>query len=92
MIKSFKHKGLRQFFESGTTRGIQAAHQKKLGRILTMLNAAEEIRDMNAPGFDLHQLKGDEQEIWSVSVNGNWRVTFLFENGNAYVTDYRDYH
>ena len=92
MIKSFKHKGLKQFFDTGTTRGIQPAHQKKLRRILTMLHAAEHVQDMNAPGFNLHPLKGDEQDIWSVTVNGNWRVTFLFENGNAYITDYRDYH
>ena len=92
MIKSFKHKGLKQFFESGTTRGIQPAHKRKLRRILTMLDAAESLQDMNAPDFNLHPLKGDEQGTWSVTVNGNWRVTFEFESGNAYITDYRDYH
>ena len=92
LIKTFRHKGLKQFFATGTTRGIQVSHQKKLRRILTTLDAAERVQDMSAPDFDLHELKGDEQGTWSVSVNGNWRVTFRFDDGNAYVTDYRDYH
>lgn len=92
MIKTFKHKGLKQFFESGTTRGIQATHQRKLQLILTTLNAAKDVQDMSAPAFKLHELKGDEQGVWSVWVNGNWRVTFRFEKGDAYIVDYRDYH
>ena len=93
MIESFKHKGLERFFREGTTRGIQSNHEKKLCRILTTLDAANDVpSDMNAPDFQLHKLKGDEKEIWSVSVNGNWRITFEFRNGNAYIVDYRDYH
>ena len=92
MIKTFRHKGLKQFFEKGTTKGIQSTHGNKLNRILTTLHAAEEITDMNAPDFQLHPLKGNEQGVWSVSVNGNWRVTFRFEDGDAYILDYRDYH
>ena len=92
MIKTFKHKGLKQFFTIGTTRGIKVSHRKKLRRILTTLDAAEDVQDMNAPDFDLHPLKGNEREIWSVSVNGNWRITFRFEDGNAHIVDYRDYH
>lgn len=92
MIETFKHKGLKQFFDSGTTRGIQPTHKRKLELILTTLNAAREVHDMSSPAFKLHELKGEEQGIWSVWVNGNWRVTFRFENGNAYIVDYRDYH
>jgi proteic killer suppression protein len=92
VIKTFKHKGLKQFFGTGSTRGIQPSHQKKLRRILTTLDAAEIVQDMNSPDLDLHELKGDEQGTWSVSVNGNWRVTFRFEDGDAYIIDYRDYH
>ena len=92
MIKTFKHKGLRKFFESGTTSGIQATHQRKLQLILTTLDAAKDVQDMSAPAFKLHELKGDEQGTWSVWVNGNWRVTFRFEKGDAYIVDYRDYH
>jgi toxin HigB-1 len=51
-----------------------------------------EIRDMNLPAFKLHRLSGKEKDIWSVWVNGNWRVTFRFENGDAHIVDYRDYH
>ncbi|MFK0571643.1 type II toxin-antitoxin system RelE/ParE family toxin [Endozoicomonas sp.] len=92
MIKTFRHKGLRQFFESGTTRGIQAAQKRKLQLILTTLNAAGDVQDMSAPAFKLHELKGVELGVWSVWVNGNWRITFRFEKGDAYIVDYRDYH
>lgn len=93
MIKTIKHKGLKRYFHDGDTRGIQSDHANKLRRILTTLDAAEEVpMDMNAPDFGLHELKGKEKGTWSVTVNGNWRVTFEFENGNAYVVDYRDYH
>lgn len=87
MIKTFQHKGLKQFFNSGTTKGIQAAHARKLQLILTTLNAATDIQDMSAPAFKLHRLTGDEKGTWSVWVNGNWRVTFRFEDGNAYIVD-----
>ena len=92
MIKSFKHKGLEEFFELGTTRGIQAAHAKKLRMQLAALNTATVLEDMNIPGYWLHQLKGDRKGIWSVSVNGNWRVTFEFNNGVADIVNYEDYH
>jgi proteic killer suppression protein len=92
MIKSFKHKGLEEFFEMGSKRGIQPAHAGKLSRILDRLHASIQPTDMNLPGFELHELKGDEEGTWSVSVNGNWRVTFRFQEENAEVVDYRDYH
>jgi len=92
MIRSFRHKGLEQFYSFGTKKGIQTEHAGKLGRILDRLDAATQVRDMDLPGFRLHPLKGNEKEIWSVWVNGNWRVTFHFEAGDVYVVDYRDYH
>jgi proteic killer suppression protein len=92
MIRSFRHKGLEQFFSFGTKKGIQPDHAGKLGRILDRLDAAVQVEDMDLPGFRLHSLKGDEKETWSVSVNGNWRVTFHFKAGDAYVVDYCDYH
>ena len=92
MIKSFSHKGLEVFFRTGTTKGIQAKHADRLGRILDRLDAAAEVRDMNAPGYDLHPLKGKLDGHWSVKVSGNWRVTFRMENGNAYIVNYQDYH
>ena len=92
MIKSFAHKGLEVFFLTGSTKGIQAKHAGRLGYILDLLDAAASVRDMNFPGSNLHPLKGDLAEHWSVKVSGNWRLTFRFENGNAYVVNYQDYH
>lgn len=92
MIASFRHKGLRKYFESGSLAGIQPAHAKRLQMQLAALDTAQTIEDMDIPGFRLHPLKGRDQGRWSITVNGNWRVTFGFENGNAFVLDYEDYH
>ena len=92
MILSFRHKGLKKFFEQGSLAGIQAAHTKRLRLQLAALDTAQRIEDMDIPGFRLHPLKGTEQGRWSVVVNGNWRITFEFQDGNAYVLDYEDYH
>jgi proteic killer suppression protein len=92
MITSFRHKGLRKYFESGSMAGIQPAHANRLKMQLAALDTAQVIEDMDIPGFRLHPLKGSERGRWSIWVNGNWRVTFEFENGNAFVLDYEDYH
>ena len=92
MIKSFKHKGLRKFFYTGNKRGIRPEHADRLARILDRLNAADDIRDMNYPGSNLHKLAGDKQGLYAVSVSGNWRIFFEFINGDAYIVDYDDYH
>ena len=92
MIKSFKHKGLQKFFETGSLAGIQANHANRLRMQLAALNTAQTIEDMDVPGFRLHPLKGERQGIWSITVNGNWRVTFEFSEGHAYIVNYEDYH
>ena len=92
MIKSFRHKGLRRFFESGNTSGVQAVHAKRLRLQMAALDTARVIEDMDIPGFRLHPLKGEMKGCWSITVNDNWRVTFEFQDGNAYVLDYEDYH
>lgn len=92
MIQSFRHKGLRKFFESGSAAGIQPHHAKRLRMLLVALDTALSIEDMNVPGFRLHPLKESERGRWSVWVNGNWRITFEFRDGHAYVLDYEDYH
>lgn len=92
MITSFRHKGLRKYFESGSLAGIQPVHANRLKMQLVALDTAQVIEDMDIPGFRLHPLKGSERGRWSIWVNGNWRVTFEFENGNAFVLDYEDYH
>ncbi len=92
MIKSFKHKGLKRFYETGSARGIQAKQEKRLRMQLAALDTAKEINDLDIPGYKLHPLKGDRKGIWAITVNGNWRLTFEFSDGNAYVLDYEDYH
>jgi len=92
VIKTFAHKGLREFFFDGSKRGIQPQHVAKLGLILDHLDAASQVQDMNYPGSGLHPLKGQRKGQWAVSVSGNWRVTFRFEASDAYEVDYVDYH
>jgi proteic killer suppression protein len=92
MIKSFRHKGLRSLFESGKAAGVQASHVKRLRMQLAALDTAQVIDDMDIPGFRLHALKGEMRGRWSITVNGNWRLTFEFEDGNAYILDDEDYH
>ena len=92
MIKGFRHKGLKQFAETGSKAGIQPKHALRLKRLLTALDVATRPEDMNAPSYDLHPLKGNLAGHWSVSVGGNWRLTFLFEGEDAVLVDYQDYH
>ena len=92
MIKTFRHKGLRRLYETGSTSGVQASHAKRLRLQLTALDTAQSIEDMGIPGFRLHPLKGEMRGRWSITANGNWRIPFEFQDGNAYVLDYEDYH
>ena len=95
MIKSFTHKGLERFFATGATTGIQAIHAihaKRLRLILAMLDQAQLIDDMAAPGLRLHPLAGSLRGQWAVTVQANWRVTFRFDGGDAHVVNYLDYH
>jgi len=92
MIQSFRHAGLERFFLTGSKAGIQPAHAAKLRRQLTLLNTAKNAHRMDVPGWGLHPLKGELADHWSIQVNGNWRMTFAFENENAILVDYRDYH
>ena len=92
MIQSIRHKGLKRLFESGSTAGIQAHHAKRLRMLLAALHSAHAVDDMDIPGLRLHRLKGTAKGRWSVWVNGNWRLTFEFVDGHAYVVDYEDYH
>lgn len=92
MIQSFAHKGLRRFYETGSLAGIQASHAGRLRLQLAALETAQGVPDMDIPGFRLHPLKGPMQGRWAITVNGNWRLTFEFRDGHAYVLDYEDYH
>jgi len=89
MIKSFVHKGLETFFRTGSKAGIQPHHANRVRLQLTMLDKANQPKDMNAPGWRLHPLSNGH---WSIWVNGNWRITFYFEGEDAVLVDYQDYH
>lgn len=92
MIRSFRHKGLKRFFETGSKAGINPDHAAKLRRFLGRLDAAQVPSDMGLPGHDLHPLTGDLEGSWSVTVNGNWRLTFRMQDQYADDVDYLDYH
>lgn len=92
MIKTFRHKGLQAFFETGSKKGIQAHHAPRLERQLLRLDLARTVSDMNVPGWRLHALESNLAGHYSVTVNGNWRMTFMFEDGDAVLVDYQDYH
>lgn len=92
MIKSFTHKGLQKFFETGSKAGIQPRHAERLRLQLTALHTARYISDMDMPGWKLHDLTGNRQNTWSITVNKNWRITFEFRDGDAWIVDYEDYH
>ncbi|CAN5852768.1 type II toxin-antitoxin system RelE/ParE family toxin [soil metagenome] len=92
MIKSFAHKGLERFFLDGSKAGIQPHHAVRIRLILAQLQQARTINDMNIPTLRLHELKGDRQGAWSVTVQANWRVTFRFITEDVEDVNYEDYH
>jgi len=92
MIESFKHKGLRQLFETDSVRGVSAEHVRKIRQILATLHAAETIEALRLPTFGLHPLKGDLKGFWAVTVRANWRIIFRFVDGKASDVDLVDYH
>jgi proteic killer suppression protein len=93
MIKSFSNKKLENLFYDGKSKGINQDHLKKLNMILDMLDQSVDVeKDMNYPGSKLHKLEPKKDNRWAVSVSGNWRMTFIFKEGNVYEVDYCDYH
>ena len=92
MIKSFRHKGVEQYFKTGSKARIQAKHAERLRKQLFALDSARSPQDMNAPGWRLHRLRGELENHWAVDLSGNWRLTFAFEGEDAVLVDYKDYH
>ena len=92
MIRSFRHAGLKRFFETGSKAGIQPKHAKRLRLQLGQLDAATRPDDMDRPGWRFHPLKGQFTSHFAVWVDENWRLTFRFEGTNAVLLDYQDYH
>jgi proteic killer suppression protein len=92
MIKTFKHKGLELFFTKGSFRGIPAQYAARIERMLDRLDASKEAEDMNMPGYKFHMLKGDRKSEFAVSVTGNLRITFEFNQEDAINVGLEDYH
>ena len=92
MIRSFRHRGLKRFYEDGDPSRIDAALRGRVERVLSALDAAGSPQALDIPGFRLHPLKGELVGFWSVTVSGNWRVVFRFEDGDAFGVDLLDYH
>ena len=92
MIKSFRHRGVQLFFETGSKSGIQPHHAARLTRQLAHLDEAKCPEDMAVPGWRLHSLNHDLRQHWAIWVNGNWRLTFRFDGQDVILVDYQDYH
>jgi toxin HigB-1 len=92
MIRKFKHKGLKDLFESGKAKGVNPQHVTRLRQIIALLETTETLEDMDLPGLKLHELKGQRKGTWAVNVSGNWRVTFKMQEGDAFDVNYEDYH
>jgi toxin HigB-1 len=93
MIKSFRHRGLQRYFETGDHRDLRADQVKRIRRVLAILDAAGSIDTLETlPGMRLHPLKGDLDGFWSIWVTGNWRIIFRFDAGETHDVDYVDYH
>ena len=92
MIRTFKNKALEKLFKEGNAKGIAKEIEKKTRVRLEVIDTAIIIDDINIPGYSLHELKGDRQGTWSIKVSGNWRITFTFNDNNAYDIDIEDYH
>ena len=92
MIKSFCHKGVKLFFETGSKAGIQAHHANKLARQLSLLNNAASPNEMNIAGWRFHALSHNLAGHYAVWVDQNWRLTFRFDGEHAELVDYQDYH
>lgn len=92
MIRSFRSKALRDFFETGSTRRLSVQNPTRLGRILRALDDAGRPEDMNLPGYRFHSLKGAERGRYAVDASGNWRVTFAWDEADAVDVDLEDYH
>ena len=92
MIGSFRHRGLKRFFEEEDPRKLPPDMVDRIKAILARLHQAEAIEDMNVHSYRLHLLKGSRKGEWSVRVKTNWRMIFRFEEGSALDVNFEDYH
>jgi len=92
MIQSFRHKGMQQLFADDNSRGVNAEHVRRIKQILTLLDAATKLDDLDIHSYRLHPLKGDLRGFWSITVRANWRIVFRFDNADVWDVDIVDYH
>lgn len=92
MITGFRHKGLKLFFEDDDPRRLPPELVDRIRTVLSFLDSAGSLNDMQRPSFRLHALKGRLKGMWAVTVRANWRITFRFEGGNIHDVDFVDYH
>jgi proteic killer suppression protein len=92
VLKTFRHKGLKRLFEKDDPRGIRPEQLNRLRDVLANLDCAVTLKDLDLPGYRLHELKGNLANHWSITISGYWRVTFRFEDGDAIDVDFLDYH
>jgi toxin HigB-1 len=92
MIRSFRHKGLRELFERGDGRRLSADMLVRINKILLALGDANKIEELDLPTYRLHALKGNLRGHWAITVRANWRIFFRFEGDDAFDIDFVDYH
>lgn len=92
MLRTFRHKGLKRLFEKDNPSGVRTDQAARIRDVLAHLDWAQVPTDLGLPGYRLHALKGDLKGFWSVTITGNWRIIFRFENGHAFDVDLVDYH
>lgn len=92
MIKSFRHRGLKRLYEQGEARRLRADQRDRIADVLFHLDQAQIPSDLDLPGYRLHRLSGDRKGVWSVTVSGNWRITFRLQDGDVFEVDLVDYH
>jgi proteic killer suppression protein len=92
MIRTFRHKGLKRLFERDEASGLRADQVGRIKDALAHLDRSQKPTDLDLPGYRLHALKGDLRGLWSISISGNWRMVFRFEDGDALDVDLIDYH
>lgn len=92
MIRTFRNKALEKLFKEGNVKGVPKDLEKRIRVRLEVIDSAKFVDDIRIPGYDLHELKGDKKGTWSIKVSGNWRITFKFDNKDAYDIGLEDYH
>jgi proteic killer suppression protein len=92
MIRTFKHAGLKRYFETGKAKGIPADMSKRIQVRLNVLNRARDLRDLNLPGLGFHASKGDRKGEYALTVTANYRLSFRFENNDVLDLNLEDYH